>query len=158
MDISSRVIKYNILSATLLAAYFFAQMQGGIWCVASFVVVMPLMTYLADCLVSPCYWNEDEAFPTKPLFRAFVHECFGFWGTLVAESLRRIVVEGFFVGFVSFVLMLAPLLVFMFSGATGVLITNTGRYKRGSLWFVVLRWGLIAISLVIGSAWGRWAW
>ena len=158
MDISSRVIKYNILSATLLAAYFFAQMQGGIWCVASFVVVMPLMTYLADCLVSPCNWNEDEAYPARRLLCSFARECFGVWGPFGVESLRRIAVDGLLIGLVSFALMLAPLLVFMFSGATGVLITNTGRYKRGSLWFVVLRWGLIAISLVIGSAWGRWAW
>lgn len=155
MDISARVIKYNILSATLLAAYFFAQMQGGIWCVASFVVTVPLMTYLADCLISPCAWNGDEAYPTRRLFCSFVREGFGIWGPLVVESLRRTVVEDLLAGLVSFVLMLVPVLVYMFSGATGVLLTNTGRHRRGSVWFVVIRWGLIVISLAIGSAWGQ---
>ena len=158
MDISFRIIKYNILLATLLAVYFFTQMQGKAWCIVSFVITVPLMTYLADCLVSPCDWNEGEAYPTKQLFRMFTHEYFGLWGTLAVESLRRTVVGGFLVGFVSFVLMLAPVLIFMFSGATGVLLTNTGRYRRGSVWFVVMRWGLIVISLAIGSTWGQCSW
>lgn len=153
MDLSTRLIKINICGAMVFALYFYMQTCGGLLQMVSFFVAIPMAKIVMDRMSIPVRVENGQGYPIKELSMNFVKFNYGVWCVLLIEAIRRIVFESFLDGVISIGIMLAFLLVYAFSAATGVCYTNVGNYRKGTIRFRILQWELICISLLTGSSW-----
>jgi len=153
MDLSARLIRTNICGAIVFALYFYMQTCGELLQTVSFLVAIPMAQVVMDRLSIPVRIENGHGYPIKELWMNFVKFNYGVWSVLLIEAIRRIVFESLFNGVLSIVLMLAPLLAYVFSEATGVCYTNVKNYKKGAVGFRTMKWILMGASLLMGSSW-----
>ena len=153
MDLSARLIRTNICGAMVFALYFYMQTCGELLQTVSFPVAVPMAKVVMDRMSIPVRIENGHGYPIKELSMNFVKYNCGVWCVLLSEAIRRIAFRSFFDGVVSIALMLAFLLAYAFSDATGVCYTNVKNYRKGTIGFCTMKWILMGVSLLMGSSW-----
>jgi hypothetical protein len=143
----------NICGAMVFALYFYMQTCGELLQMVSFFVAIPMAKVILDRMTIPVQIAHGYGYPIKELSINFLKFDYGVWSVLLIEAIRRIVIGSWFDGVVSIMLMLVPLLGYVFSEATGVCYTNVRNYKKGTIGFCITKWFLISVSLLMGSSW-----
>lgn len=153
MDISTRLIKLNIIGAMVFSSYFYLQNCEMLFRVLSFFATVPIAKNVLDRLSVPVQAGNGCAYPVKRMFVNFLNHDYGVWSVLLIELIRRMAYRGVFSGMFSIVLMFAWLLGYVFTTSTGVCYTNVKDYRRGTFGFAVVSWLEIIVSLLMGSGW-----
>ena len=153
MDLSTRLITANICGAMIFAVYFYMQTCGELLQVVSFFVAVPMIKVIIDRMIIPVRISYGSCYPLKELSMNFMKFNYGVWSVLLTEAIRRTFCGNLFDGVMSIMLMSAPLLVYVFSEATGMCYTNVKNYKKGTVGFCIVQWVLISISFLLGSSW-----
>lgn len=143
----------NICGAMVFALYFYMQTCGELLQTVSFLVAVPMAKVVMDRMSIPVQIDNGHGYPIKELSMNFVKYNCGVWCVLLIEAIRRIAFRSFFDGVVSIALMLAFLLAYAFSDATGVCYTNVKNYRKGTIGFCSMKWILMGVSLLMGSSW-----
>jgi hypothetical protein len=134
------------------------QTFDGLCRLISLFLVVPLAKITIDPLIRHMRIGEVPVFPVKELLGNFIRDCYGVWSILALELIRRIFTLGPFVAILSMMLMSTSLLGYVFAMGTGVCLTNTKCYLRGSIGYAFYTWLLLALSFLSGSGWMLQQW
>ena len=158
MDVSAGMRKRNFFVALLFSVFFLLQTFDGTSRLLSLVLVVPFAKKTIDPLICHVRTKETHVFPVKELLGNYIRDCYGIWGILAVEFIRRIFTLGPFVAILSMMLMSTSLLGYVFAVGTGVCLTNTKCYLRGSIGYAFYTWLLLALSFLSGSGWMLQQW
>ena len=153
MDISARMRKRNLFVALVFSVFFLLQTFDGVCRLISFVLVVPLAKITIDPLICHVRIGKVPVFPIKELLGIFIRDCYGIWCVFAFELLRRMFTIGPYTACLSMMLMSTSLLGYVFATGTGVCLTNTKCYVRGSTGYAFYTWSLLALSCLSGSNW-----